>query len=284
MTLYKRLYRAIEAGDRWVLNALEPRAFPARGLKLPPIFIVALPKTGSVYIQRALRSTLQIQRGEIRLGGIVDITFDWNSLVRFSRGNALTRVHLPPRSHLLYALRQAGVAKIVLHLRDPRSQIISWTRHVDRSIAQRGLASGMLDCQQVLPSDYASWSFESRLKWQVDNQLEGFVKWTENWLDLSQLQQGPETLVTSYEDFSRSPADYVRKVCSFYNIPLGQGWLRLPAMAIGSNNIFHKEAKSPVEIMGPDLYEQASAAIPATLAQRFGWLTSASVKLDMQAP
>ncbi|TXH35039.1 MAG: hypothetical protein E6Q98_16660 [Rhodospirillaceae bacterium] len=84
MTFYKRLYRAIEAADRRALSALKSRAFPARRLKLPPIFIVSLPKTGSVYIQRALRRTLQIQRGDVRFGGIVDVTFDWDSLVKMA--------------------------------------------------------------------------------------------------------------------------------------------------------------------------------------------------------
>jgi hypothetical protein len=269
--LSKRLYRWIEAGNQRLLTSLHPHVYPGRGIKMPPIFLVTLPKAGSVYIQRALRQSLQIPWASIRQGGIVDITFDWNSLKAFSRGNVLTRVHLPPRPYLAAVLPEMGIDKIVLHLRDPRTQIISWTRHVDRNIETRGIGGAILDCQLELPKAYEAWSFEARLEWQIENQLPRFIKWTADWMQIAAATPGLDVLMTTYEGFASSPVQYIETICGFYRIPLQRSWLRLPEDAVGKNNIFHKETRSAAAIMGARLHAVATEALPATMRERFGW-------------
>src|SRR5262249_29462225 len=138
----------------------------------------------SVYIQRALRRTLQLPKAQLDYGSITDITLHWSGLRDFAKGNALTRLHLPPRAYLTRSFTVMGIDRIVLHLRDPRSMIISWTHQVERDLKARGLPGGLLDCQADLPADYPDWELSAKMAWQVENQLPLFVDWTTRWLHL----------------------------------------------------------------------------------------------------
>jgi len=79
---------------------------------------------------------------------------------------------------------------------------------IDRFANARGMAGAVLTCEMEMSDDYMSWSFDERLKWQIENYLPRQVQWIENWLALAEEDTQVELLITKYEDFSNDPAAY----------------------------------------------------------------------------
>ena len=289
MILRKRIY---EMGERFADSVLERAAtfaFPGRDVPLPPVLVIALPKSGSVYLQRALRRTLRVQVHHITSSGMSGATFREADLCRFAQGNVVSREHLQPRPFALNVLARYGINKAVLHVRDPRAAIVSWTRHMDRVLASRGFRSVELSCEMPLPDAYPSWSFEDRLHWQVENKMPSFVHWIEDWLALAETNRDVELLVTDHAALLEDGRDLITRILDFYEIPYDPEWLSMPSTAYGKNNIYSfleaertARARPAAErgarfmpswamLMPGEIRKVANTLMPDPLSRRFGW-------------
>jgi hypothetical protein len=266
-------------------------AYPGRDRPLPPVLLVALPKSGSIYLQRALRRTLRVQIHHIGASGMSGSTFNHYGLLRFERGNVVSREHLQPRACLLSMLARHGVRKAVLHLRDPRAAIVSWTRHMDRIMEKRGLRSVELSCERTMPDAYANWSFAERLDWQVEHMMPMFVRWVEDWLELVAASRDVEFLVTEYRALCDDGRGLVMRILDFYGIAYEPDWISMPVIRIGKNNIYTLPERTPPRELPPgglpsgetvraawmnampaETLQAANALLPAALSNRFDWV------------
>jgi hypothetical protein len=265
----RRLYRWVEGGSEWALRHLHDSAFPGRGgERLPPLMLVTLPKAGSVYIHGALRRTLRVPMLKVACPGIHEQTLDHRRLAKFAKGNAVCREHFAARDFIVEGLRMAGIRKMVVHVRDPRAAILSWTRNMDRVLATAGPVGVILDNEQMTPGEYADWDFERRLEWQVDNHLPRYVAWIEGWMQLK---------VTTYEEFARDNRAFVEGLLRFFEIKVDPSWIAIAPYEVGRANIHNIEKKSLAEAMGARLYERATRQLPDALAERFHWPKDAPV-------
>jgi hypothetical protein len=269
MVSARRIYDWAEKASGKVTNWLHPLAFPGRDIKLPPVFIVALPKSGSIYLKRALRRTLRVPVHHVSGGGMYGSCLRYDDLCHFEQGDVVTREHLQPTRFQVAMLAQYGIRRVVLHLRDPRDAIASWTHHMDSILERRGLRGVSLSCEKVLPESYIGWSFEDRLRWQVENTLPDFVAWSERWLDLADSSADVRFLITDYQDLARNNHAFVVKILDFYEIPYREDWISLPAVIVGRNNIRRKPGSG--NDMPHEIFKLADAAVPASLCDRFGW-------------
>jgi hypothetical protein len=260
-------------------------AYPGRGGGLPPVLLIAMPKSGSIYIQRALSRSLRVPIQHVVAGGLWGSTFRDPDLRRFELGNVVAREHLQPRAFMLKAMAQHGITKAVLHVRDPRAAIVSWTKHMDRIMETRGFRSVELACEVDMPDAYKTWSFEQRLRWQVDHKLQSFVRWIEDWLVLVANSRDVEFLVTDYGALQRDGLKLITQILDFYGIAYAPDWIQMPSTQFGKNNIFTvldqpsageappaKHPPSWATQMPPDVFEAANALVPASLCDRFGWV------------
>jgi hypothetical protein len=276
----KRIYDFSERISDRLLHHAAQFAFPGRGEPLPPVLMVALPKSGSIFLQRALRRTLRVPVHHIASAGMSGATFRHADLCRFERGNVVCREHLQPRAFTLKVLAKHGVRRAVLHVRDPRAAIVSWTRHMDRVLASRGLRSVELSCELPIPEDYGAWSFEQRLGWQVAHKLPSFVRWIEDWLRLVEISRDVEILVTDYAELCVDAGQLVRRILDFNGIEYCPDWIEIPSTRYGKNNIFsilepcrYGDARTPdwMARMAPETLAAADALVPVRLRERFGW-------------
>jgi hypothetical protein len=268
----KKIYDRISlAGDK-ILSWLHPMAYPGRGgVGLPPVFMIALPKSGSIYIQRTLRRTLRVPVQHVGSRGMSGSSFDRPSLVRFEQGNAVCREHLQPNAFLISMLAAYNVRRIVLHIRDPRAAIVSWTRHMESILERNGLRAVSLACECVVPEAYATWDFNRRLHWQIVNVLPKFVRWIENWLALSEANPEVRFLVTDYAEFASDNRAFIVKLLTFYEIPFQADWISLPVVRVGKNNIRSTPGANIRAQMPGDLCEFADRLTPQALCERFSW-------------
>ena len=276
-----RLYKLSERLTGSFMDRMAGLAYPGRGGPLPPVLLVAQPKSGSVYLQRALRRTLRVQIRHISAGGMSGSTFDQYNLGRFECGNVVSREHLQPRRFSLEVLARHGVRKVVLHMRDPRAAIVSWTRHMDRTLERRGFRSVELSCELPMPEAYIDWGFAQRLHWQVENKLPLFVRWIEDWLALVATSRDVEFLVTDYRALCEDARGLVVRILEFYEIDYAPDWISMPVVRVGKNNIYTlpESIEQPVEVAHPawaeamsaETLQAANALVPAALIDRFGW-------------
>lgn len=278
MKLNKRIYSLSEKFADFLVERATPLGFPARGSKFPPVLMIALPKSGSIYLQRALGRTLQVQVHHFSAAGISGSSFALRDLTRFAAGNVISREHLQPREVSLKVLGNYGINRAVLHVRDPRGAMISWTKHMDRALAARGLRYVELSCEMLVPDSYEKWDFNDRLKWQVENKMPDFVRWIEGWLTLTEKDWGVEFLITDYGDLQKDGRALVTRILDFYRIPYQPDWISMPTTEYGKNNIYSNLKDEAADAlpswakqMPADLLATANAMLPATLRDRFGW-------------
>jgi hypothetical protein len=272
----------VEKAEGRLLDRLRSWAFPAHGVELPPVLMFALLKSGSIFIQRALRRTLQVEVRHISGAGGSGNWFSYAELCQFAKGNAVSREHMQARPEFPAVLADFNIRRAVVHVRDPRAAIISWTRQMDRNLPQRGLSYVAFSCEQDVPELYLRWSFEQRLRWQVEHFMPQMVAWIEGWVDVADRSNRVKFLVTDYAELARDSRAYIEKILAFYEIPYGQDWLRIPRREVGRNNIYAlaQEPSQPEgRPAGPDnkptmsgeILAIANAAIPPGLIDRFGW-------------
>lgn len=273
MIYSKRTYDRFDKVSGKVLSWLHPIAFPGRGGRLPPVFMVALPKSGSIYIQRALRRTLRVPIEHIGSHGMSGTSFTLAGLMKFEQGNVVCREHLQPSPFLISTLADYNVKKIVLHFRDPRAAIVSWTRHMESTLERRGLRAVSLACERAVPDAFLRWDFNQRLRWSIGNVLPKFVRWTEHWLELSDANPEVRFLVTDYEEFADDNRGFICKILEFYEIPFQPDWLSMPVTRIGKNNIRSKPGSNIRNQIPADLFDLADSLTPRSLCKRFSWET-----------
>lgn len=279
----KRIYDLSERFAGYLLDRAGVLAFPGRNAPLSPILLIALPKSGSIYLQRALRRTLRVPVHHIASGGMSGATFRHADLCRFEQGNVVCREHLQPRTFSLKVLARHGVGKAVLHVRDPRAAIVSWTRHMDRTLTNRGVRAVELFCEMIVPDAYPQWTFAERLEWQVENKMPQFVRWIEDWLELVERSREMEFLTTDYGALCGDARGLVTRILDFHGIDWQPDWISMPAVRVGKNNIFtlpvsSTEGSQSTDVlraawadMPRELFEAANAKVPQSLVGRFGW-------------
>ena len=96
----KRVLDFVERVEARISDRLRPWAFPGHGVALPPVLMFAQQKSGSVFIQRALRRTLQVEVKHISSSGSGGAWISYPELCRFAKGNAVSREHMQPRAAL----------------------------------------------------------------------------------------------------------------------------------------------------------------------------------------
>lgn len=268
-----------------LLDQVAAFAFPGRESPLPSVLIVALPKSGSVYLLRALRRALRVQVHHIGGAGMSGSTFSEAHLRRFAQGNLVSREHMQPQAFALSALSRYGIRKMVLHVRDPRAAIVSWTRHMDRILESRGFRAAELSCEMTMPEAYPDWSFAERLHWQVENKMPQFVRWIVDWLELVEISRDVEFLITDYRALSDDARGLVTRILEFYGIDYGPDWISMPVVRLGKNNIYTLPDPAPLgksqqgsntlpswaAAMPAETLQAANVRVPAVLSERFGW-------------
>ena len=188
-------------------------------MTLPPVLMFALPKSGSIFIQRALRRSLEVQVLHVSGAGFGGAWFSYSELSRFAKGNVVSREHIGARPEYPKVLAGFNIRRAAVHVRDPRGAILSWTNHMERQLPVRGLDYVAFSCEQAVPDAYLKWSFEERLRWQIEHFMPKMVSWIEGWLALANSTEEMTFLFTDYAELKKDSRAYIEKLLAFYQIP-----------------------------------------------------------------
>ena len=211
-----RADEAVQAYERWWslpnnrLKSDRPRQAAAIERGIPPIVFVTMPKSASEYIPDVLAACLDIPA---YFGGTH--TFPRNRVIPrltaiSSRGGALLRLHMEACEANFAILKEAGIPRLVLHLRDPRQATLSWV-HMLRRIDDKRFDLDRLSYTPVVRKDFRDFDLPDQLDWAMTNFYPRLIQWLTDWIDaLPELERDMAVLVTTFEDFVDDPGKYLR--------------------------------------------------------------------------
>lgn len=237
----------------------------ARGL--PPVLINTVPKSASETIWNRLATGLDMGQSHISIGLFPQCTVLPYRLQTFMHGGVMAKEHLPATQHNLRQLREAGINRLVFHVRDPRQATLSWVHFVRDDISMRLLAPIW---RQVVPSaQVLREGLPATLDWAIDTYLPQLVKFMVDWDALDRdPDQNFEVKFLSFEYFRQAGDAYFDDVLDFYGIPRAHF-----APDAGHEDVHYRkgELEEWRDVLTSAQARRAWAQIPPELAERFGW-------------
>lgn len=179
---------------------------------LPSILVISVPKSGTIFINRRLTYSLGLANYPISLGYFPRDLIDWRKIAQFAQGGYIDSEHLDPSRHNLQIL-DAFSMKWVVHIRDPRSVVVSWTYHLDRYLNID--KNSFLNVYPTPPSSYFSCSFEDKISWNIYYFLPSLVSWINDWMVLSS-ERSSQILLTSFDELADSEDLFFERILDFY--------------------------------------------------------------------
>jgi hypothetical protein len=239
----------------------------ARAAGLPPILITTIPKSASESIWNRLAEGLGLAQSHVSIGLFPDCALVPHRVGLFASGGLIAKEHIRPTAHNLRLLRTHGIARIVVHLRDPRQATLSWAHFVRDDIARRPLAP--IWRRIVPPPGVLRRGLEATIDWCLEHYLPLLIGFIEGWLAVARdPAAGLVVRCLTFEQFRLAPERYLSEILAFYGIE--RGWVALDAKA----EVVHLRKGALDEWRGVFNRAQrrrAGAAIPGSLAEAFGW-------------
>lgn len=272
MKMRETQLKSIRRGADKLLGFCEGLTYPARGRKFPSILVNALPKSGSTFIAKTLRRTLQVRPIGFALHGFQSTgTVNVRQLKLVADGNAVCHQHLPAEPHIVAALGDA-LGRMVVNIRDPRAALVSWTYFVNEFHREHSYMRALQEAEQVLPQSYFDLPIAEQLAWQTDRRLPYIVEWIGKWLQVAdQTDSQLAVLVTDYGQMVHDTRAFIERILSFYNIAIEPQWLVVRQPKAGQWKFRVGTAKDWRADFAPATLERATAMVPQEWMQRFGW-------------
>lgn len=238
---------------------------------VPPLLFNALPKSASTHIGRSLQRGLKAPSCSIGLSLFPKEYLVPNWLALFSRGGAVCAQHIDARPENLCTLERYGLTRIVIHVRDPRQAILSWTHYLDGRLGSADVHTLKTLRQPPLPADYSYMSFNDRLDWQIRHYLPNFISWIERWSDTYRNLNSRFCLkIVMFEQFVTDPQTYFREICEFYGIQLSPELMPNAEHEKGTN-FRSGEIDEWRQVFSTEQQNLAESMLSPSLRTAFGW-------------
>ena len=159
--------------------------------------------------------------------------------------------------------------KWVIHLRDPRSVVLSWTHHINKYNAMGGhnRDAARYFWNSPQEEDYFSWELEKQLDRNIDCFLPEVTHWMEGWLEVYDSGKY-NIMLTKYEDLIVDEKAFFQKILDFYQITeTHQG-----SQPLDVHGHFRSGKKDEWrQVFTPQQINRSNRQIGETLLSRFGW-------------
>jgi len=246
----------------------EPAPPPAAGSAgRPGLLFNALLKSASSYITDMLISGLGARRSFLSVGVFPGDLILFPAIQGFARSGTVAQQHFPASAENLAYLRRFRVPLIV-HARDPRAVLVSWTHHL--ASAPGGLDEIFWYYPGICPpASFLAHSFAWQLGWCLENHLRIFTEWLEGWR-VARACGAADPLFTTFEQFLSDRAGFFAKVLAGAGI--GAHEFTDPRTPPGAGHLFRRGLVDEWRtVMDAKQIRAATEMIPAALWGTFGW-------------
>ncbi len=224
---------------------------------LPSALLVTQGKSGSVSVGSIFNSGFNLPSFAYSLGTL-RVLPGW--LRDYKRGGACHVTHLIPSVENIALLKQGGIDRIIVHVRDPRQIFVSMAHHVIRYADQTPMHNH---------AEFKRLPFTR----QIDALLPYYyqsVYWIAEWVQAASL------LAIHFSDFAEFVTDkhrFIDKYLAFYGGDR-RHFNQEVAMQQQPGTDYHYRSGKVDEwkqVLTPEQIERLTAAIPRSLIERFGW-------------
>jgi hypothetical protein len=237
---------------------------------LPSIFVNSIPKSGTVFSGLALTRGLGLEPSSFSSGQFPYHLVDVAALARFAKGGCCAQGHVDASAVNLQSLG-AFLTRWVVHIRDPRSVLLSWVHHISRIFEAR--SNGQYEHLLIFPAppnEYYERPFGERIDWNIDNFLPAVVRWTRDWLAVCDSGEH-NILLTTYSELVLSERAFIDRILAFYGIERSRlSWPEIPRTM--SDSHFRTGTEDEwLSVLSQDQLARSTAAIGKDLLERFNW-------------
>jgi len=237
---------------------------------LPSILFTSIPKSGTVLTQQMLARGLGLEPIALSVGAFPRYSLDPQKLDRFRQGGMVGVEHLDASPENLQILAPF-VDRWVVHIRDPRSVLLSWVHHLNRLHAERHFAPyELLYVCPAPPEEFFGYSFSEQVDWNIHHFLPNVLSWTRTWVETHDSGRH-KILMTTFSDILAGEEDFIFKILDFYDIP--RALFRRPdtEQTIHGSHFRAGRADEWRDSFTPDQIAQTTRMVGDDLLRRFGW-------------
>lgn len=226
---------------------------------LPSALLITQPKSGSVSVGNIFSSGFQLPTA---LYSIVRVRVVASWLQNFLLGGASYVTHLQPTDRNIELLHGGGAKNVIVHVRDPRQQIISLIHHHRRYPEQ---------LRRSNRGKFVHDDEEAIFRFMMD---ETFIPNTIWWIDSWYKARSKLNLkFTTFEEFVRDRSRFTERIIAFYG---GDARYFDPANAFTEHPgiDYHKRLGSIDEwrqVLNRKQVDEVNRAIPNHFWSAFGW-------------
>jgi hypothetical protein len=236
---------------------------------LPSILFTSIPKSGTVFTGQMLSRGLGLELVRLTAGSFPRYLFDLPRLVQFSAGGMIATEHFDASPENLQLL-EAFVDRWVVHIRDPRSVLLSWVHNLDRLHRERHNAPHhLLYVCPTPPKHYFGLSLSQKVDWNIEHFLPNVLGWTKTWVETHDAGHH-NILLTTFSDILSSEDEFLFRILDFYEISRD----RFSRPVVESNDDLHFRVGREDEWRDwftPMQLAQIRVMIDGPLTERFGW-------------
>lgn len=253
-------------------------------MRLPAILVVSVVKSGTVFTRQALAKGLGVGVEPIGFGYFPRSLVELPKLKTFSRaGNKIGYSHVDASEANLQILSRF-LDRWIVHIRDPRSVLLSWVHHMNRLYSERNNDEFQhLYVSPAPPDEYFAQPLAQQIDWNIENFLPNVVAWTREWLQV--VDSGKHNiLLTNYSELVRDEGKYLARILDFYGIPRGRWSRPVIAKTLQESHFRTGTEDEWMATFAPDQIARANAAIGEGLFARLGWLRGPDARAVGRAP
>ncbi len=233
------------------------------------IIFNTLPKSGSVFIAQTVSQGLKIPLIKIAHGTFPHDTIIPSKLNYLCQYGGIAQEHFDVSPHNIDLLKRHNM-KLIVHFRDPRQALLSWTHHLCRLLQDKKHHGTLMRSDPVPPKAFLTYPLTKKLDWAIEHYFPSYIEWMANWLIAYKKNLLPMK-ITTYETFHDTPAAFFKNLLSFYEIP--DTLLVMPSISKTITYNFRKGSKDEwIGVFTEKQKEKMSQMIPEEFFEEFDWI------------
>lgn len=239
----------------------------AKAAKRPSILMATMPKSASESLWNILAGGLGLGQSHVSIGLFPDCCLVPCRLHEFAAGGVIAKEHIAPNPQNLAALKEAGIERVLVHLRDPRQAMLSWAHFVRDDVSRRLLAP--IWRKTVPPARTLAHSLDGVIAWCLDHYLPLLIDYASSWHRLEAYGDAClQVRCLTFEDFVADREAYIADVLDFYDITSMSMRTTEQAAAVHWRRGRTDEWRN---VLTDEQRQRASDMLPRALGERFGW-------------
>ena len=237
----------------------------------PFVFINTLPKSGSMFIWEGLLQGLNLQQCRISSSSFPDDVVSTEALSTFCTGGYCSQEHVPATEFNVRALC-GFLDRFVIHIRDPRQAMLSWIHHIDVAY-EKNIRAQIVGFCPPIPDGYLGWDLPQKIDFHLDHHYRFCVNWITGWMSaIDGGELGADVLVTEFSAMKDNPRGLFEEILAFYGIPSDDFCFPEQPKKRHDRHYRKGEKNEWKRVFSKQQQAVASALLPDSLCDRFGWL------------